>query len=134
MSVEQPVYNFIEVLDTENSEGPHDYSTIEGHHNKGPISIEQSVYNLIEDFDKVLYEDHKNLEPEYPAYHALEEPLPNNAKDMTCGAANNEQGPVYKLLEGHSPNTADEPVCDPLYTILEGSDQGKSKTYSYAVV
>lgn len=132
--VEQPVYNLMEVLDTDNSGGPHDYSTIEGHHNKGPISVEQSVYNLIEDFDKVLYEDNKNLEPECPAYHALEEPLPNSAKGMTCGAANNAQGPVYNVLEGHSPNTADEPVCDPLYTILEGSDQGKSETYSYAVV
>lgn len=127
-SVEQPVYNIIEVLNPDTKEGSYDYISTEGHQNNAPLSsFEQPVYSLIEDLDTGTCENPaNNSDPGYPVYNVLEEPLPGSAEEVNCHGSNDKQGPVYYVLEDTDANKKDETSCDP----LKDRDEDKSETFA----
>lgn len=51
LSVEQRVYNLVEVLDTSTPDGSYEYCSNEVSQAKSPLSVEQRVYNVIEGLD-----------------------------------------------------------------------------------
>lgn len=128
MSVEQRVYNMIEVLNTDTSESTYDYGSNEGHQEHVPISVEQPVYNIIE----VLDEEPNESDPRNKAF--LEEPLPNSTEDVETDGTS-VKDPLYNVLEGPDPDKTDQPSSETLHTVKEAREQANnSSTFLHAVL
>ena len=132
-SVEQRVYNMMEVLNTNTSESPYDYGSNEGNKDHVPLSVKQRVSNMIEvqntDTSESSYEyvdpassersrDIGPLSVEQCVYNMIED-LNTNTLDSPYDYASNEgkqnhvplsvEQRVYNLIEGFDIVTEDEP-------------------------
>ena len=135
-SVEQRVYNMMEVLNTNTSESPYDYGSNEGNKDHVPLSVEQRVSNMIEvqntDTSESSYEyvdpassersrDIGPLSVEQRVYNMIEALKTDTSKgtyeyvDPTLSERSRDIGPlsveqcVYNMIEDMDTNTSDIP-------------------------
>ncbi|KAL9959609.1 hypothetical protein ACROYT_G032944 [Oculina patagonica] len=136
ISVEQRVYNMIEVLNTDTSESPNDYESNEEYQEHPGISVAQPVYNMMEVLDAKTDEKPKDSDPrhkELPVHKILEEPLANGTGDTARSGPSSVKDPVYNVLDGPDTEKIDSPNDETLYTVKEGRDQDNRRTFLYKV-
>lgn len=135
-SVEQRVYNMMEVLNTNTSESPYDYGSNEGNKDHVPLSVKQRVSNMIEvqntDTSESSYEyvdpassersrDIGPLSVEQRVYNMIEDLNTDTSEgpyeyvDPTLSEKSLDIGPlsveqcVYNMIEDLNTNTLDSP-------------------------
>lgn len=135
-SVEQRVYNMMEILNTNTSESPYDYGSNKGNKDHVPLSVEQRVSNTIEsqntDTSESSYEyvdpassersrDIGPLSVEQRVYNMIEalntdtSESPYEYVDPTLSERSHDIGPlsveqcVYNMIEDLNTNTSDSP-------------------------
>ncbi|XP_020631697.1 uncharacterized protein LOC110068630 isoform X2 [Orbicella faveolata] len=96
-SVEQHVYNMMEVLNTNTSDSPCDHGSDERNNDHVPLSVEQRVSNMIEG---------QNTDTSGSSYEYVDPASSERSRNI--GPLSVEQG-VYNMMEDLNTNTSDSP-------------------------
>ncbi|KAL9959623.1 hypothetical protein ACROYT_G032959 [Oculina patagonica] len=119
------LYAALNIPDGHNIYGPRDGQE-EMPQNYGFSSVEQPVYNVLEDLSVRDSEEtvhYGPYEPE-PVYNVLEEPYAEGSERPAWYGSVPVDGPVYNTLEELNQYTGSPGTNEPVYNVLEAPDHG----------